>query len=231
MRPFHEDHENFTVVDQNRAYWKLGCQNGMSASLRKQYRIYRASQMAQWERIHGRRHRRCGFDPWVRGSPGKEMATHSSILVWKIPQTEEPSELIVHGGHKELDTTELTTVHLHPYVSCKYWYITNKCQKQQNHETISLIWFHRFFGLKKESLCPKMETLGFWPRYVLQMMINNPSLSNFIRVLKYVISKALNTTMQKVFWQTIQQIIFSHKEQESLANTKAGTGTIRNSIH
>ena len=76
-----------------------------------------------------------------------------------------------------------------------------------------------------------METLGFWPRYVLQMMINNPSLSNFIRVLKYVISKALNTTMQKVFWQTIQQIIFSNKEQESLANTKAGTGTIRNSIH
>ena len=76
-----------------------------------------------------------------------------------------------------------------------------------------------------------METLGFWPRYVLQMMINNPSLSNFITVLKYVISKALNTTMQKVSWQAIQQIIFSHKEQESLANTKAGTGTIRNSIH
>ena len=64
-----------------------------------------------------------------------------------------------------------------------------------------------------------METLGFWPRYVLQMMINNPSLSNFITVLKYVISKALNTTMQKVSWQAIQQIIFSHKEQESLVQS------------
>ena len=30
----------------------------------------------------------------------KEMATHSSILVWKIPWTEEP------GGVAESDTTE-----------------------------------------------------------------------------------------------------------------------------
>ena len=31
----------------------------------------------------------------------KEMATHSSILAWKIPQTEEPAELhTVHGVTK-----------------------------------------------------------------------------------------------------------------------------------
>ena len=36
----------------------------------------------------------------------KEMATHSSILAWKIPWTEEPGQATVHGGHKELDTTE-----------------------------------------------------------------------------------------------------------------------------
>ena len=33
----------------------------------------------------------------------KEMATHSSILAWKIPWTEEPGS---PWGHKELDTTE-----------------------------------------------------------------------------------------------------------------------------
>ena len=33
----------------------------------------------------------------------KEMATHSSILAWKIPWTEEPDS---PWGHKELDTTE-----------------------------------------------------------------------------------------------------------------------------
>ena len=35
----------------------------------------------------------------------KEMATHSSILAWKIPWTEESDEL-QFMCHKELDTTE-----------------------------------------------------------------------------------------------------------------------------
>ena len=35
----------------------------------------------------------------------KEMATHSSILAWRIPRTEEPGGL-VHQGPQELDTTE-----------------------------------------------------------------------------------------------------------------------------
>ena len=30
----------------------------------------------------------------------KEMATHSSILAWKIPQTEEPGRATVHGVPK-----------------------------------------------------------------------------------------------------------------------------------
>ena len=34
----------------------------------------------------------------------EEMATHSSILAWRIPGTEEPSGLSL-WGHKELDTT------------------------------------------------------------------------------------------------------------------------------
>ena len=35
------------------------------------------------------------------------MATYSSILAWRIPWTEEPGELIVHGVTKS-DTTEAT---------------------------------------------------------------------------------------------------------------------------
>ena len=35
----------------------------------------------------------------------KEMATHSSILVWKISWTEEPGGATVHGVRKESDTT------------------------------------------------------------------------------------------------------------------------------
>ena len=35
----------------------------------------------------------------------KEMATHSSILGWEIPWTEEPGGLQVHGVAKESDMT------------------------------------------------------------------------------------------------------------------------------
>ena len=36
----------------------------------------------------------------------KEMATHSSILAWRIPWTEEPGRLQSTVGRKESDTTE-----------------------------------------------------------------------------------------------------------------------------
>ena len=38
----------------------------------------------------------------------KKMATHSSILAWKIPWTEEPGGLQGYSpqGHKQSDTTE-----------------------------------------------------------------------------------------------------------------------------
>ena len=43
-----------------------------------------------------------GEDPLEKG-----MATHSSILAWRIPWTEEPGGLhTVHGVTKESDTTE-----------------------------------------------------------------------------------------------------------------------------
>ena len=43
---------------------------------------------------------------WVQSLGGedsleKEMATHSSILAWNIPQTEEPGGLQSMGSHKE----------------------------------------------------------------------------------------------------------------------------------
>ena len=37
----------------------------------------------------------------------KEMATHASILAWKISQMEEPAQL-QSMGHKESDTTDFT---------------------------------------------------------------------------------------------------------------------------
>ena len=36
---------------------------------------------------------------WYRGMLEKEMATHSSILAWRIPGTEEPGGLPSMGSH------------------------------------------------------------------------------------------------------------------------------------
>ena len=41
----------------------------------------------------------------------KEMATHSSILAWEIPWTEEPGGAYNPWGRKESDTTEQLNFH------------------------------------------------------------------------------------------------------------------------
>ena len=51
------------------------------------------------------------WETWVRSLGGedpleKEMATHSSVLAWRIPWTEEPGWAIVHGVAKESATNE-----------------------------------------------------------------------------------------------------------------------------
>ena len=56
-----------------------------------------ASLVAQMENLSAMQERP-GFDPWVRSLGWedpleKEMATHSSILAWEIPWTEEPGGL------------------------------------------------------------------------------------------------------------------------------------------
>ena len=39
----------------------------------------------------------------------KGMVTHPSTFAWRVPRTEEPGELLVHGVTKESDTTEART--------------------------------------------------------------------------------------------------------------------------
>ena len=39
-------------------------------------------------------------------APGEGMATHSNILTWRSPWTEEPGELYSPWGRRELDMTE-----------------------------------------------------------------------------------------------------------------------------
>ena len=43
-----------------------------------------------------------GVIPGSGRSPEKEMASHSSMLAWEIPLTEEPSRLQIMGSEKNL---------------------------------------------------------------------------------------------------------------------------------
>ena len=62
------------------------------------------------------------WETWVRplgweDPLEKGMATHSSILAWKIPMDRGAWRATVHEGCKELDTTEqLSTAHSDKYI-------------------------------------------------------------------------------------------------------------------
>ena len=47
----------------------------------------------------------------------KDMATHSSIFVWKIPRTEEPGGLQSIGSKNQKDNNETTTLF------CRSWWL------------------------------------------------------------------------------------------------------------
>ena len=51
--------------------------------------------------------RNTGLIPWSERSPEECIGTHSGILAWRIPWTEEPGGCNP-WGHKQLDTTEVT---------------------------------------------------------------------------------------------------------------------------
>ena len=72
-----------------------------------------ASWVAQWSRVH-----LPVQETWVRSLGQedpleKEMATHSSILAWRIPWTEEPGELQSMGSQKVRHNSHTQHIHTH----------------------------------------------------------------------------------------------------------------------
>ena len=55
----------------------------------------------------------------------QETATHSSILPWKVPWTEEPQLATVHWGSKESDTTKRLSTHYFQVISANHFKHTN----------------------------------------------------------------------------------------------------------
>ena len=78
-----------------------------------------------------RRLKRCWFDPWVEKTPlEKGMATHSSILAWRIPWTEEPGGLQSMGVMKS--RTWLKWLSMHALIHDLYLEIFRSLNFQQS---------------------------------------------------------------------------------------------------
>ena len=59
-----------------------------------------ASQVAQWQRIHLQMQEK-QIQSWCQEDPlEQDMGTHSSIVAWEIPWTEEPGGLQSTGSQK-----------------------------------------------------------------------------------------------------------------------------------
>ena len=65
------------------------------------------------------------WSPGREDPPKKEMATHSSVLAWRIPWTEEPGGL-QSMGRKELNTTERLTLLLSLFFFPQGWWVGRK---------------------------------------------------------------------------------------------------------
>ena len=64
--------------------------------------------------------KRCGFNPWVRKIPlEKEMVTHSSILAWRVPWTEEPDGL--HSVCGIANSWMWLSMHIHELIVKSKW--------------------------------------------------------------------------------------------------------------
>ena len=68
--------------------------------------------------------RKCRFNPWVRKIPWKrEWPTHSSILAWRIPWTEEPGRLLQSMGSQRVGHNWAhTCTRLHTQTSSTFFY-------------------------------------------------------------------------------------------------------------
>ena len=60
------------------------------------------------------------FNFWVGKTLEKEMATHSSILAWRIPSTEEPGRLQSMGSQRARHDC-VTTTSLHFFLPQSYF--------------------------------------------------------------------------------------------------------------
>ena len=81
----------------------------------------------------------------------KEMATHSSILVWEIPWTEEPDGIhrTCPWGHKELDMAE----HTHNHTQRDIWTVHGKVRSEDRLSYMDIVRISQFVQSSVDGFC------------------------------------------------------------------------------
>ena len=127
------------------------------------------------------------WETWVwslgQGDPlEKEMATHSSILAWRIPWTEEPGGL-QSIGRKESDTTEVTEHSFSELLASHRFLLQSKISA-----SFGFLSFFFFFSRLHHTACqmsvpwPRMEPVPHqWKPWILTTRQPGNSLGFFLR--------------------------------------------------
>ena len=93
---------------------QMASKNNMTKVQLKIYRSYHIG-LPRWHSgkessCQCRRHKRCTFDLWVRKISWKELATHSSVLAWRISWTEKTGGLQSMGSQ---ESQARLSIHMH----------------------------------------------------------------------------------------------------------------------
>ena len=106
-----------------------------------------------------RRYKRWGFDPWVRDvSLEKEMATHSSILAWRIPMDREAYRLSSTGSRK-VGHDEWLSTNNQPFLDHLRWQCTVPPRPAGNCYLPFLFLHYYFFPIKSNTIQQQVRIL------------------------------------------------------------------------
>ena len=122
--------------------------------------------------------RRCRFNPWVREDPLEEvMATHSSILAWKVPWTEESGRLQSMGLQRS--QTQLSDLaQMHDPLTVHFLAVVNICGNQESSAFIQSHWGHlnsTFSSFVTLENSPRLSELHFFICKIKMVIITSSS--------------------------------------------------------